>query len=485
MEFFTSPADIVIYGGAAGGGKTWALLYEPFRHIFDVPGYNFIICRRTHANLTKMGAIVDASRKMYSEIRGARFNKSRLIWSMPPHGNEIGFGSCQYEEDKVKWKGPEYCAMGFDELTEFSEEIFTYLMSRNRSTCGVKPYIRATTNPNANSWVKKWVDPWVTSDFPVRAKTGKLLYFRRFHADNPIPKEVQPFVLYRDGAMVWVKKGCPMAKSITYIPASVLDNQVLMDADPDYIANLQALDDVERRRLLLGDWHATRGGGQMMSRDDFPVVESLPHMGAFVRAWDLAGTEDPKKQRARKRKNQDPDWTVGLLLGRANRNQYYVIDVVRFRGNEAVIEKRIRQTAIQDKQLMGRQVVQYIEMEQGASGKNYVNSMRRRLEKDVKIIGRQVSGSKLTRAKPFVVDAKEGRVFLASDARKGHDERWNDIFRNEMHNFPLEGHHDDCVDAMSLAHYFLKTGLFTKFGLEKEKQPRKLPSKHERWRNAL
>ncbi len=485
MQFFQSSADIVLYGGAAGGGKTWSLLVEPLRHVFSKEGFNCTIFRRTIQNLKKQGSIMDASKKIYRDLKG-KFNKTDRIWYFPPYWNSIGFGSCQYDEDVLGYKGAEVCALFFDELTEFSEYIFTYLLSRNRSTSGVRPYVRATTNPDANSWVKKWIEPWISSDYPVRAAFGELLYFRRFSPENPVPEDVAPYVLHRDGSMVWVTSDCPRAKSMTYIPASIFDNQALLDQDPNYISNLEALSYVERQRLLYGDWHATEGGGKMMSRDDFKIVERMPYMSSFVRAWDLAGTESPEEQRRRKRKNNDPDWTVGVLMGRTGHDKYYVMDVVRFRGNEAEIEKRIKQVAESDNTTFGMQVVQYIEQEQGASGKNYIKSLKRRL-KGVRIVGKQVSGSKQVRAKPWSVEARNGNVFVMSDSSKRHNERWNDVYRNEMHYFPMQGVHDDCVDATTLGYMFLKRGLFEEYNAPKmpERTEVRGGKKYSKWRKQL
>ncbi len=137
----------------------------------------------------------------------------------------------------------QYAFIGFDELTHFNESMLWYMFSRNRTTCGIKQYIRATTNPDVG-WVKRLLAPWVDTEFSgTPAKSGELRWFIR-----------------SGGKLKWVPEGTPHAKSLTFISARVTDNQVLMEADPGYRNNLMALPDVERRRLLDGDWDILHEG---------------------------------------------------------------------------------------------------------------------------------------------------------------------------------------------------------------------------------
>lgn len=241
-DFFANSADLVVYGGSAGGGKSWALLVEPLRHIFTVPGFSGVLFRRTYPEITNPGGLWDASEEIYRRL-GAVPRKGTLDWTFPPFANTISFRHLQYEQDKYQWQGTEVPYFGFDELSHFTESQFTYVgLSRGRSTCGVRPYVRATTNPDP-AWVKSFLAPWVAKDHPDPARSGEVRHF------------------IRDGGVIrWVPVGTPDCKSLSFIRASVYDNKILLDRDPGYIANLKALLPVERARLLDGDWDVRREG---------------------------------------------------------------------------------------------------------------------------------------------------------------------------------------------------------------------------------
>lgn len=243
--FLSSSADIAIYGGAAGGGKTWALLMEPLRHIGN-PRFGAVVFRRESPQITNEGGLWDASEQVYPHI-GATAVKGDLEWRFPA-GSTLSFCHLQHESDKFKWQGTEVPLLCFDELPHFTESQFFYMLSRNRSTCGIRPYVRGTCNPDPG-WVKRFLAPWVDPLFDgPKAKSGELRYFTRI-----------------DGRIVWVDKnwrdedGLP-PKSLTFIKSSIYDNKILLAKDPGYLSNLKALPEVEQRRLLHGDWNIRQEG---------------------------------------------------------------------------------------------------------------------------------------------------------------------------------------------------------------------------------
>lgn len=144
--FMSSPADIIIYGGAAGGGKTYALLLEALRHK-DVKGFGSVIFRHNYNQITAEGGLWDASQKLFGQVPDAHPRKSpKLHWRFDG-GSKLNFAHIEREEDLQSWQGTEIAYIGFDELTHFTKHQFLYMLSRNRSTCGVKPYVRATWQP--------------------------------------------------------------------------------------------------------------------------------------------------------------------------------------------------------------------------------------------------------------------------------------------------------------------------------------------------
>jgi len=253
-DFFRTTADIAIYGGAAGGGKTWALEAEPLRYIQTVPGFGGVIFRRTSVMVLNKGGMWDESFTIYPHL-GAESNLTRLEWTFPPHNNRIRFGHMEHEKTRFDWQGAQIPYIGWDELTHFTEEQFFYMLSRNRSTCGVKPYVRATTNPDADSWVANFIAWWIHPEtgLPIAERASKMRYFVRLgdqlHWASD-PKELAPLT---DNKIV--------PKSVTFIPANVHDNTILLDKDPGYLANLHALSNVERERLLGGNWKIRPASG--------------------------------------------------------------------------------------------------------------------------------------------------------------------------------------------------------------------------------
>jgi hypothetical protein len=245
-DFLSSPADIAIYGGAAGGGKSFGLLLDPLRYI-GVPGFRAVLFRRTMPQITNAGGLLDTSQEIYPLVRGElrAGNQPGWVWG----GARIDFRHLQHEQTKLNWQGAQVPWIGLDELTHFTEGQFWYMLSRNRSACGVKPCIRATCNPSPG-WVRELLGPWVIPgwDGPGGpAESGEIRYITR-----------------KDGQLLWVDKSWRdnnnrPAKSITFIRSSIHDNRKLLDVDPDYLANLQALPEIERRRLLEGDWNVFEG----------------------------------------------------------------------------------------------------------------------------------------------------------------------------------------------------------------------------------
>ena len=149
-DFLANKADIVIYGGAAGGGKTFGLLLEPLRHI-DNKDFGVVIFRRVSTQINAEGGLWDTALQMYMPL-GISY-KTQPYQITFPSGAKITFSHLQYEKDVYSYQGSQIPLICFDELTHFTETQFWYMLSRNRSMCGVKPYIRATCNPDADSWV--------------------------------------------------------------------------------------------------------------------------------------------------------------------------------------------------------------------------------------------------------------------------------------------------------------------------------------------
>src|SRR5581483_6806950 len=182
-RFLASPARITIYGGAAGGGKTFANLLKGLRYaaLQPYPGYNGVIFRRVMPQVTLPGGLWDESQNIY-RLAGGKANQQRYEWRWPQYRTKIKFASMQYEADRLAWQGSQLAFISFEELTHFLESQFFYMLSRARTTCGVVPQITGTVNPDADSWVKRFLAPWVDESYDGlggRARSGEIRWFGR------------------------------------------------------------------------------------------------------------------------------------------------------------------------------------------------------------------------------------------------------------------------------------------------------------------
>lgn len=265
MKFLASPADIVIGGSAAGVGKTYALLMEPLRHIHN-PNFGAVIFRRTSPQIKLEGGLWDTSMELYSNLR-AEPRESTLEWlfANPDNpsrkGAKLKFAHLEYEKNVLDYQGSQIPFIGFDELTHFSEKMFFYLLSRNRSTSGVRPYVRATCNPDPESWVAKLIEWWIDQEtgFPIPERDGVIRYFIR-NGDAYIWGDSVNEVLLKSGFILdkiaKENKIDPkeFVKSITFVSGSIYDNKELLNVNPGYLANLLSQDEATKSSLLDGNW---------------------------------------------------------------------------------------------------------------------------------------------------------------------------------------------------------------------------------------
>ena len=347
-------ADVLegFYGGAAGGGKSDALLMAALQFV-DIPGYSALILRRTFADLALPEAIMDRAQEWLSPTN-ARWHGDTKTWAFPS-GATLTFGYLQTERDKYRYQGAAFQMIGFDEMTQFTETMYQYLFSRLRRLHGshIPIRMRAASNPGdiGHEWVKsRWITP-----------TGA--------------EHVQ--------------------KKRFFVPAFLEDNPHL-DTE-EYGITLMKLDPITREQLRRGNWDIS-ATGKTFRRQDFKIGGGAH--GAQVRFWDLAATEETK--------GKDPDWTVGCLMSMED-GVYWIKDIIRVREDAGEVEKVIRQAAEMD----GVTTRVFMEQEGGASGKSLISYYSRTVLNGYTFKGVPSTGSKIVRAQPFAAAVSNGNVYLA------------------------------------------------------------------------
>lgn len=258
MKALSTSADIAILGGAAGLGKTFVVLLEPLRNI-DVPGFGGVGFRRTSPQIRNEGGLWDTSMQIFPHAGGIP-KESTLEWDFPK-GSKLKFSHLEYEKNILDWQGAQISFIFFDELTHFTKKMFFYLLSRNRSTCGVVPYVRATCNPDPDSWVAELISWWIDQEtgYPIPERDGVLRYFTmdgEKYIWGDTPEEVIEKAWYFLETIVASSNLDPkvFVKSLTFISGKIYDNKALLSANPQYLANLLAQDEATKAALFHGNW---------------------------------------------------------------------------------------------------------------------------------------------------------------------------------------------------------------------------------------
>jgi predicted phage terminase large subunit-like protein len=439
-KFLASSADICIYGGAAGGGKSYALLLEPLRHIGN-KGFSSVTFRKTSPQIFNPGGLWTETFNIYSLFRATPKLNPKPRWVFPS-GASLTFSHLDNEQTMHDWQGSQIPLIMFDELTHFTETTFFYMLSRNRSMCGVKPYVRATCNPDADSWVAGFISWWIDPDtgYPIEERCGKVRWFIR-----------------RDGVIYWANTRAELweqfslvtdeekaePRSVSFINSTLQDNKLLMQKDPSYISNLKALPEVERERLLMGNWKIKPSAGLFFKRIQVRQMLSVvpDDIRWLVRGWDLAATSETE--------GGDPAYTAGVLMGKRKDGTYIILDVINVRQTASDVRATIRHAAEVDRAKYKGKVKIRLPQDPGQAGKAQAQSMVKYLS-GFSVRAIPESGSKETRAEPVASQWQAGNFdVVVAD--------WNEMYFSQLESFPTSKF-KDMVDATSSAFDEIENG---------------------------
>lgn len=431
--FINSDADITIASGSAGSSKSYSILMRWFRYV-NCPHSRGVVFRRTSTQLTAQGGLWDDAKSLFGKVYGKHLKISIKHMKLTfPSGASLQFSHYENEAAKEKFKGLQADYIAFDEATEFTEEMITYLMSRNRNAeaeLDHKACMVMATNPHCDSFLRTWLETggWLDpiTGIPIPERRGVVRWFYK----------------NRDGSMDWydTKEEAEAVygvgddsgvKSMCVIGSTVYDNPYISKA---YVGNLKTLSRVEQDRLLYGSWFAKEEAGGYFKESWITKVRH-PNSKATVRVrgWDLAASLPTETYK-------DPDYTAGVLMSKDKDKVYTVEDVVRFRDRFMGVEKRILETAIED----GTDVTILLPLDAGASGQSYARTLQAKLAEHgftVNLV--KPKTDKVTRFGAFSSMCEAGFVNVV-------DADWNKDYFYELENFDggRKGH-DDMCDASS------------------------------------
>lgn len=402
-------------------------------------GFRGVISRRTTTMLKSSGGILDKCLQLFPKIDPKVRWKSQDNKFVFSSGAEVYLRHFEYFKDHVNWQGTEYTEILCDEGTQFEEEMVLYCMSRLRNpNCPVKPRLRITCNPDKNSYLRKWVDWYIDEDgYPIEGRCGVKRYFIR-----------------RDNTFIWgdtreeiiekYKVDPKIVLSFTFINATVKDNPVVLENNPEYVGWLESLGRVERARLLFGNWNVSSEATGYWKKEWCEIVDKPPLDAIKVaRAWDISGSLPSELM-------PNPDWTAGVRISKDRYGTYYIEDVVRFRARHGEVFERMVEAAKRD----GEDTLIVVPADPGASGKQYASTLIRDLaERGFYAKSKPTSKSKVQRFAPFCAACESGNVKIVAG-------EWNDTFIDELEAFDGSRRvKDDQVDASADAFAMLASGI--------------------------
>ena len=450
-----SDSRIIVMGGAAGCAKSTIGLMRHLRWMND-PLYRGFCIRKNSTAIMKSGGLFDAAVHLYSQVDDIKIKlkDQRIEFSS---GASVSFS--HYENDKAGqlYQGLELSNVFYDESSHASESHIWWLISRLRTKAKMDPSIWLSTNPDPDSYLFDWVKWWLYPEghekygLPDPERNGKVRW-----------------ILRREGVIFWgdskeemiVKYGNPKLPedhpnqvrplSFQVLLGTIYDNPWIIQNQPEYLASLEALPDVERRRLLLGDWTARE--------------QASTH---FLRSWCTEATEEPPKSEIVKtvrsydfastlksELNTSPDYTATCKVSKLKNGGYFVHDVQRTRIRFGEWKDFILNNAIAD----GYDVDVIIPLDPGAAAKAATGILTREIsEAGFRARVLTTTKSKLDRFRPVSSLAQNGHITFLKNCGTDHENKIvNDLgfVYKELEAFTGsrkggESGHDDVVDALS------------------------------------
>jgi phage terminase large subunit-like protein len=401
-----SEADIVIFGGGNGGGKSFTLRALPLLpQYLNTPACRSVLFAETNVKLEQADGMVDECRKMYGALHPQGLGgykqtpKKRWTW---PSGATVDLS---YVGEPGQWDGMQAAIIGIDQVEQISWAQFDSITGRNRTMTGVKARTFATANPPEEG-KEHWLTQLLTAGgfidgkgWAVPEMEGRVRFYALVNDEFVFADSVEE--LRAMNVLVKDREGVDIPpKSLTFV-------QALVDDHPDkafrdsYKRELAAKGEIERARRLRGNWHATDEAGKYFRREWFDVVIYVPtYRAEQVRSWDNAWS-----------KSDAADATVGLLMAQEPDNFLTMRDMLRFRGSPFHVSRAVRLIA----ELDGPDIIIRLPFDAGRAGFDQTELARWLRARGYRVILTRDVGDKLTRSKAYQ-ERCEGREVRLADS---------------------------------------------------------------------
>lgn len=461
----TSTADVTVVGGSAGSGKSHIMLMRALMNAED-PHANIVYFRRTGTQLTGGGGLWDEAKEMYMPWKPKIVeNTMKMTFKS---GCKVKFSHMEHVKNRLDHQGLQYHQIYFDEATHFEEEQVTYLMSRLRSKAKGKSQMFLSCNPDPDSFLATWIDWWLDEDgYADPEKSGVVRHYATIDgqlkhaetADEIKKRYPAAFKIYnpltKDYAYI-------EPKTITFIGGTIFDNPALIAANPNYLAELNSLPEIEKQRLLHGNWYLRAEGSSYYSRKWLKKATHVPKNAVQCRAWDKAATEKSEV-------NRSPDYTASTKMSKCPNGDFYITGDYHEDNHDKEDEQvlgRFRETPGRRDLLIERQslhdgtdCIVIFSKDPGQAGvTEFTESAKKLVTKGFKVKQDPMptQNSKLTRYSPFSSACEVGIVYIVESTftreTLDHFHKENEAFDGERSSRTRK---DDFPDSAASAYNFL------------------------------
>lgn len=472
-RYLNSDANIIVAGGAMGSSKSYIGLMRHLRWVED-KHYRGYCIRKNSTTLMKSGGLFEEALEMYRQYEPKvepKLKDQKIIF---PSGASVSFSHYENDKSSELYRGLQLSSAFYDEVSDAQESHLWFLISRLRSKAKMIPSLWVTCNPSPDTFLRQWVDWWL---YPEGHE--------KFGLPDPDKNGVIRWLVRINGVIYWgdTKEELIVKYGKSHLPedhpqqikplsfqclfGTIYDNPVLLESQPGYLASLEALPEIEKRRNLYGDWEARPEGSSYFERS---WVEEINHVdedevALTVRAFDFAAT-------LKSDTNPSPDYTASVRMRKMKNGDYVIDDIRKHRIRVGDWEKFVEDCYNDDP--YGTTYI--IPQDPGAASAKATQEFCRRLaEKGIPTKKVKTNRSKLDRFRPFASMAQNGGVKVLTGCYWDIE---NDIkFKNDNYYKELEVFtgerkrgemfHDDLVDATSDAFMELASKTTSLSGISK------------------